>query len=198
MKKRKRILLLLLIFAIIFTCCFFGSKNLKDAMNIFAHTNGNAMLSMDMQNALYEQLSKKSGSYITVTKDSSERITAVQIHSIELSLLASELTVFLLDQLQNYKNDAFGIPLGNLTSSALFSGRGPLIPVKPVVAGNIASELQSTLQNSGINQTLHRVAIHFVMTVQYLSPVHNATDTIAFDIVIAETLIVGEVPIYRD
>lgn len=198
MKKIKRFLIFIVTIALLFAVFSYTSDNLKDAMGIFAKTKGNTLLSLDLQNALYSHLNENASSYITISKDASERITAIQIHSLELSLLASELTVQLLDLLRDYQNAEFGIPIGNLTSSALLSGRGPSIPVKPVATGNIANEIQSTLQSAGINQTLHRVVLHFVATIRYISPIQEYTDTISFDIVIAETLVVGDVPIYRD
>lgn len=195
MKKYRRLFLLFLIAALLLYGCTVFSRRLEQAMKIFAQTTGNAMLSLTLQNALYQEIRDKAGTYVTVERDASGRVTAIQIHSTELSLLASELTVRMLAELRDYQNDSFGVPLGNLTSTALLSGRGPLIHVRPVSTGNIASELKSTMDSAGINQTLHRVFLHFSVTVNYLAPLESYMDTITFDLLIAETLIVGEVPI---
>ncbi len=199
MKKWKRVLVPLLLLLLLAGIGFSFSARLKKAMITFAQTEGNATLSLTLQNALYHRLSEQENEYVTVVKDASDRVTAIQIHAVALSLLASELTVQLLAELRDFENGTFGIPLGNLSGMALLSGRGPLIPVKPVSAGNAASEIKSTLESAGINQTLHRVQLHFVVTVKYLAPLEAYTDTIYIDLTIAETLVVGEVPIlYRD
>ncbi len=199
MKKCKRIIFLVLLVSLLIAGGITFSARLKESMSIFAQSKGNTMLSLEFQNALYQHLSENPEEYVTVVRDASDRVTAIQIHSVSLSLLSSELSVRLLEVLRNYESAEFGIPLGNLTSTALLSGKGPLIHVKPVSAGNIASELQSHLESAGINQTLHRVVLHFIVAVNYLSPLEAYTDTISFDIVIAETLVVGEVPIlYRE
>ena len=194
-KKFKRLLLLFLLLAMLLYSISIFSVRLEEAMKIFAQTTGNTMLSLTLQNALYQQIREREEEYVTVERDASGRVTAIRIHSTELSLLASELTVTMLAELRDYQNDTFGIPLGNLTSNALLSGRGPLIRVRPVSAGNIANELKSTMESAGINQTLHRVSLHFSVTVNYLAPLESCMDTISFDLLIAETLIVGEVPI---
>ena len=194
-KKYKCLFLLFLTVALLLYGCAVFSKRLEQAMKAFAQTAGNAMLSLTLQNALYQEIRDRAEEYVTVERDASGRVTAVRIHSTELSLLASELTVRLLAELRNYRNDTFGIPLGNLTSTALLSGRGPLIHVRPISAGNVAYELKSTLDSAGINQTLHRVFLHFSVTVNYLAPLESCMDTVSFDLLIAETLIVGEVPI---
>lgn len=199
MKKYKRLLLLTILISLLFYSFSAFSVRLKQAMQTFAQTTGNATLSLALQNALYQQLSEAAEEYVTVERDAAARVTAIRVHSSALSLLASELTIRMLEELRNFQSDAFGIPLGNLTSNALLSGRGPLIHVQPVSAGNIANELRSTMESAGINQTLHRVAIHFTVAINYLAPLESCMDTISFDILIAETLIVGEVPIlYRE
>lgn len=194
-KKYRRLFLLFLTVALLLYSCSVFSKRLEQAMKTFVQTNGNAMLSLTLQEALYQEIRDKAEEYVAVERDASGRVTAIQIHSTELSLLASQLTVRMLEVLRDYRNDSFGIPIGNLTSTALLSGRGPLIHVRPVSAGNIANELKSTLDSAGINQTLHRVFLHFSVTVNYLAPLESCMDTISFDLLIAETLIVGEVPI---
>lgn len=198
MKKYKKRLLLLLLALAIAICGTSASDGLNDAMEIFAQTKGGAMLTADLQNVLYQKLSQSEKEYVTVSRDGTERVTSIQIHSVALSLLSSEMTVLLLEEMDSFKHDDFGIPLGNLTSSAFFSDRGPLIPVRPVLLGTVASEIRSTVESSGINQTLHRVAIRFVVTVRYLAPLTDFIDTLTFEILISETLVVGDVPIYRD
>lgn len=196
-KMRCRFMLCCLLVVLVAGGYVFSSR-LESAMHTFASTKGNALLTLELQNSLYDRLQGKTEEYVHVTRDANERIASVQIDSVGISLLASELTMTLLDTVQNYQNTDFGIPLGNLTGSALLSGHGPLIPVRPVAAGNVASEMQSSLTAAGINQTLHRVSLHFVVAISYLAPLENCTESLSFDIVLAETLIVGEVPIlYR-
>lgn len=195
MKKWKRLLLLFLILTLLTCGGTLFSRRLESAMKTFTQSSGSAMLSLALQQALYGEISERAEEYVTVEQDASGRITAVRVHSDALSLLASELTVVLLETLRDYDGTGFGVPLGNLTGSALLSGRGPLIPVRPVSAGNVASELRSTLESAGINQTLHRVALHFTVAVNYLAPLESCMDTLSFDVYIAETLVVGEVPI---
>ena len=104
----------------------------------------------------------------------------------------------LLEELKEYKSDGFGIPLGNLTSVAYFSGKGPVIPVTAVTLGTVANRVETELTSTGINQTLHRVTIRYAVTIRYLSPLREYVDTLNLEVLIAETLVVGDVPIYKD
>ena len=172
--------------------------NMESEMKIFAETKGKTTLSMELQNALYGYMENDDGNYVEITKDASNRITAIHIHSIPLSLLSSRLTMVLLEELKEYKSDGFGIPLGNLTSVAYFSGKGPVIPVTAVTLGTVANRVETELTSTGINQTLHRVTIRYAVTIRYLSPLREYVDTLNLEVLIAETLVVGDVPIYKD
>ena len=198
MRKRSVLFAILILFLLLglLTAYLFG--NMKKEMKIFVDTKGKAALSLTLQNALYGHMQKQDGNYVEVAKDTSNRITSIHIHSIPLSQLATEMNLLLLDELGQYESDGFGIPIGNLTSVAFLSGKGFLIPVKAVTLGTIASEVHTELTSTGINQTLHKVTIRFAVTVRYLSPLHEVVDTLYFEVLIAETLVVGEVPIYKD
>lgn len=198
MKKCKIVILLFLITCLVFSTTGFLHRQMINALGAFAETKGNASLSLALQNDLYQYLREKEDMYLTIHYDLSERITAISIHSDKVTLLASEMSIRLLSTLDSYESSAFGIPIGNLTGSVLLSGKGPSISVRPIAIGNIGYEMQSSLQSAGINQTLHKVSIHFVLSVRYLTPIDAYSDTLSFDIVLAETLVVGDVPIYRD
>ncbi|MBQ8324379.1 MAG: sporulation protein YunB [Clostridia bacterium] len=198
MKKRNIAICLFLCMGILTGSILYTLSGMEREMKIFVATKGKTVLSTTLQNALYECVNEEGGNYVEVAKDPSNHISSIHIHSIPLSLLASRLTLVLLEELEQYESDGFGIPLGNLTSVAFLSGKGPLIPVKAVALGTVASEVQTELTSTGINQTLHRVSIRFAVTVRYLSPLREHIDTLYLEVLIAETLIVGEVPIYKD
>lgn len=198
MKKLKRILALCLMLCLIAMLLLTARTRFKSALQLFAETSGNTKLTQTLQNAMYRQMHDRNGEYLTIHYDSTERISAISIHSEAISVLASEMTMTLLDALENFDDSAFGIPIGNLTNSVLLSGKGPLIPLRPIALGHIANEIQSQLESSGINQTLHRILIRFTVAIRYLAPIEQVADTITIDLVVAETLVVGDVPIYRD
>ncbi len=198
MKKRRWILILLVFFLTAGIIIAYLISNMDREMKLFAETKGKTTLALVLQNALYDYMKNEDGNYVEIAKDASNRITSIHIHSIPLSLLASRLTVILLEELEEYKSDGFGIPLGNLTSVAYFSGKGPVIPVTAVTLGTVAHTVDTELTSTGINQTLHRVSIRYAVTIRYLSPLHEYVDSMTLEVLIAETLVVGDVPIYKD
>ncbi len=86
------------------------------------------------------------------------------------------------------------IPIGTLLGNDFTRGRGPKIPLLVELRGNVYTEVTSDLSGAGINQTLHRIILKVKTSVYVVIPGYNTSTDLETDFVIAETVIVGEVP----
>ena len=60
--------------------------------------------------------------------------------------------------------------------------------------GNVETELVSQFSHAGINQTLHRIYLNVNCKVTILTPFDTIEQSITNQVLIAEAVIVGEVP----
>jgi len=60
--------------------------------------------------------------------------------------------------------------------------------------GNVETDLVSQFSQSGINQTLHRIYLNVNCTVTILTPFDTIEQSITNQVLIAEAVIVGDVP----
>lgn len=81
-----------------------------------------------------------------------------------------------------------------LPGTKILSGRGPDIPIKMATVGNVETELISQFSQAGINQTLHRIYLNVSCNVTILTPFDSIEDNITNQVLLAEAVIVGEVP----
>jgi len=87
-----------------------------------------------------------------------------------------------------------GIPLGSLFLPELFSGKGPVIPVHILSIRNSDATFASNFSQGGINQTLHQLIMLVSVDVAILVLGQTGSFTINSEVVVAETVIVGDVP----
>jgi hypothetical protein len=87
-----------------------------------------------------------------------------------------------------------GIPLGSLFLPELLSGRGPNIPVEIMAIRNSDAFFSSEFTEAGINQTLQQLNMHVNVDVTILVLGKTEIFTISSQVVVAETIIVGDVP----
>ena len=86
------------------------------------------------------------------------------------------------------------IPIGNLLGSSLLLGRGPDIPVDITMLSSSRVDFKNELVSAGINQTKHQMKLDVVIDIDVIMPWRTVSTQVVSEILIAETVIVGQVP----
>ena len=87
-----------------------------------------------------------------------------------------------------------GIPIGSLILPELFSGKGVHIPVLIHSIRNSDASFSSNFTEAGINQTLQQLTMEVLVDVTVLVLGQTESFTVTSHVVVAETVIVGQVP----
>ena len=62
------------------------------------------------------------------------------------------------------------------------------------MAGNINTDLRSEFISQGINQTVHRIYLQIECEVNILTPINTLQESISNQVLLAENVIVGQIP----
>ncbi len=127
-------------------------------------------------------------------KDLDGRITALKTNMSEVNRLKTDILNIINDEILALSTDDLGIPLGSLFLPELLSGRGPNIPVQILSIRNSDASFSSNFTEAGINQTLQQMNMHVSVDVAVLVLGQTNSFTISSQVVVAETIIVGDVP----
>ena len=127
-------------------------------------------------------------------KDLDGRITALKTNIGEVNRLKTDILNIINDEILALDNSDLGIPLGSLFLPEFLSGKGPAIPVHILSIRNSDANFQSAFTQAGINQTLHQVTMEVSVDVAVLVLGSTTSFTMTSEVVVAETVIVGDVP----
>ena len=127
-------------------------------------------------------------------KDLDGRITALKTNMSEVNRLKTAILNIINDEILAMDTSALGIPLGNLILPEFLSDRGPEIPVHILSIRNSDGAFTSAFSEAGINQTLHKLTMEVSVDVAILVLGKTLSFTVASQVVVAETIIVGRVP----
>lgn len=127
-------------------------------------------------------------------KDLNGRITALKTNMSEVNRLKTDTLNLINDEILAMDASELGIPLGNLVIPELFSGKGPVIPVSIISIRNSDASFFSTFTEAGINQTLQRIIMDVCVDVSVLVLGRTDSFAVSSQVVVAETVIVGQVP----
>jgi len=127
-------------------------------------------------------------------KDLDGRITALKTNMSEVNRLKTDVLNIINDEILALDQSDIGIPVGSLFLPELFSGKGPAIPVRILSIRNSDANFVSSFSQAGINQTLHRLNMEVSIDVAVLVLGETSSFTMSSEVVVAETIIVGQVP----
>lgn len=122
------------------------------------------------------------------------RITALKTNMSEVNRLKTDILNLINDEILALSTDDLGIPLGSLILPEFLSGRGPSIPIQIMSIRNSDASFSSDFTEAGINQTLQQLNMHVSVDVTILVLGKTESFTISSQVVVAETIIVGDVP----
>ena len=127
-------------------------------------------------------------------KDLDGRITALKTNMSEVNRLKTDILNIINDEILALDTSDIGIPLGSLFLPEILSGKGPAIPVHILSIRNSDANFVSHFSQAGINQTLHRLNMEVSIDVAVLVLGQTSSFTMTSEVVVAETVIVGDVP----
>lgn len=127
-------------------------------------------------------------------KDLNGRITALKTNMSEVNRLKTDILNLINEEILSLDTTDLGIPIGNLFLPELLAGKGPNIPVNIISIRNSDASFSSEFTEAGINQTLQRLLMEVIVDVSVLVLGQTTSFTVSSQVVVAETIIVGQVP----
>ena len=127
-------------------------------------------------------------------KDLNGRITALKTNMAEVNRLKTDILNIINDEILRHDSEHLGVPLGSLIFPEFLSGRGPEIPVSILSIRNSDAGFHSYFSEAGINQTLQQLTMDVSVDVTILVLGQTDEFTVSSQVVVAETIIVGDVP----
>lgn len=127
-------------------------------------------------------------------KDINGRITALKTNIGEVNHLKTDILNIINGKILALDAADIGVPIGSLFLPEFFSGKGFAIPVHILAIRNSDATFSSNFLQAGINQTLHQLVMEVSVDAAVLVLGETSTFQVSSQIVVAETVIVGEVP----
>ncbi|MFT3951366.1 MAG: sporulation protein YunB [Oscillospiraceae bacterium] len=134
------------------------------------------------------------GDFVKVSKNADGAVTSIESNMLAVNLLQNEIASSINDRLSDTSHDTVKIASGTLIGANLLSGRGPDVTLKIHQTGSVEVHLHSTLTSAGINQTVHRITLTVSVEMSAVIPSYTTYVDVNTDYVLAETVIVGDVP----
>lgn len=161
-------------------------------------TNEARIKSIDTINSVIMEDMKEDGvtysDLIDVKRGSDGSVLAITTNMVKMNELKAKIISTVQKDLGGDSDTRMGVPIGTLIGGDLFHGRGPDVPLRLTLSGNVTADFNSTFQSAGINQTRHQIYLDVHTSVYSFLPGFDTTTDVDTNMLVAETVIVGAVP----
>lgn len=189
---RRLVLVVLLLLALYLLI----QKSLTGVILDTAHAKAYA-LAVDTMNAAVRQSMGGGVAYeelIAVRTDAQGRVTMLQANTARMNELASSVALSAQEALAEDAAPRVSVPLGAALRVPFLSSLGPKIRVSITPVGAVSASFHTEFEAAGINQTRHKIYLQLHAAVQLVLPTGAQPVAVDTQMLIAESIIVGEVP----
>ncbi len=196
MKFNKSFVLFLLIVILVFTILFnIYYRSLKptikslteDQVKILALKTSNNAVKNVVKGIKYNDL-------MTLEKDNNGKITSLSANVEKMNEISSDVVLSIQEEFEKYNENYIRLPVSSFTGMSILSGHGIRLKIKTLPLGISSAKFISTFDKSGINQTRHKITLEISTKIETIAPLFTDTYEYKNEIVIAETVIMGDIP----
>lgn len=150
-----------------------------------------------INDSVYTQLEDENFSYselVTLVYNEDNTVSSIESNMVNINKLKAKITKSVNDELTKLDDHDLSISLGTISGFTSFYNQGPMIPVTLRPEGYVETALISSFESAGINQTLHRILVEINVDISAIVPGYTSSATVETQFVVAETVIIGNVP----
>ncbi len=195
MKIKRSFVLFVIIISIVFICILVCKKSLEptiqklceeDAVVMARKTSNKAVLE-NIKDINYEDL-------VTIKQDGNARVNAIIANTTLMNKIINNVINTIDEEFKAYEENYINIPVSSFFGINFFAGSSIKMKTKTILVGNVTCDIKSTFESVGINQTKHRIYFEVKTITETIAPLFCKTQEYTNTIMIAETVIVGEIP----
>lgn len=133
--------------------------------------------------------------FLSPVYDKSGGVTGYMINAEAVASAEAEICSEILSELKKKETVTVKIPSGSLTDVKFFSGKGIPVAFKSHLTSSVVTNTESSVESVGINHTLYTAKLTICVTCELLISGKSEKFTMDFSKVLAERIIIGEVPL---
>lgn len=195
-KKRGKIAVILLTLTILVSIIFVHTRiklKIEEISTHYCKITVSEIINQSVSKVLNENNIEYSD-LVSELYDENNNITSVKVKTNQLNFIQTQILSEINSQLSNISRNKIEIPIGTVSGSYFFSGRGPEIEIKFLPSGSVSSEMKSDFSSAGINQSCHKIVMNITAEMTAVFPSGNSKTSVDVNCIIAETIIVGDIP----
>lgn len=194
-KLPKKVYNLLYIILLFFIIGIFVVKSVTPTFNTLCSDKAKSLAIITTNEETTNAIKQyKYSDFVIIHKDEKGNVLMLESNMKNINNVTSDVAYKIQNSINNTKDEDITISLGSFTGISILSGRGIKVPIRISTIGNVKTNIKSEFISQGINQTLHRLYLEIECQINVLTPFNTITEEITNQLILAENVIVGEIP----
>ena len=188
---------LLSVAMIVFIALLKTEKNIKPVAELQAEHIAQKTAAQVIEKTVSDYLEANRFTYsdfAAVLYDNEKKVSAIETLPYNINKVQSELGALINNNLEKSSHKSTDIPVGSLMNSNILAGKGPKINIKVSPVGSAQIKIKNDFSSAGLNQTCHRISAVINVKMTSSVPLYSFDTSTDFEFVLAENVIVGNVP----
>lgn len=196
-KKKKMRIILSIVLVFIFSIMFYYFKVVCPIVVKLSEEKIRSLSTIVISESVGEVMNGKNLNYndiVHITYSSENKIKLIEVDTVNVNMIIRDITKVVQKKFDILSSHGINIALGTFTGIPFLYGVGPDVKVKLVPVGTINTDISSSFNSEGINQTLHKIYFNISGMVGMILPAQTHNFVTELDVLICESVIVGDVP----
>ncbi len=195
MKKTifKRWISLLITAVIISAAAFiYTDISLRPLIREYARSQSVILLNSAVSKSMSNVLKKEKFTYSdlsVINRSGDGNVQSIEIDTLNMNRIVSEIIDDVQKNISGDEDFIISVPFGTLTGNHYLIGK-----IKTKISAPMFTDTESRFLEAGINQSLHQITLTIKSNIYILMPLYRAEEVISGTYIIAETVIVGDIP----
>ena len=194
--QKKWIILAAVLAAVIGVFVFFH-KNVAGMLYSLSEATVRAAATEAVNDAVSQTLRWNNVDYnklVTVTRGEDDRVLSLEADAQSVNLLARQTVTLSMANLSEACGEGVKVPIGVFTGIEFLAGFGPRVTFQIIPIGSVSCDFRSSFDTAGLNQTLHSIYMDVTAAVSVVMPSKTEEISVVTQVLICESVIVGEIP----
>lgn len=131
---------------------------------------------------------------VKIIKSDDGKSSILKTDIVTLNQIISDIAIEIQNEINEIRKQNVEIPIGALVGNKYFAGFGPKVKIRIIPAGDIITDIKTEFKAAGINQTVYRIYLNLECNISILTSYKTINTTINNQVLLVETVVVGEVP----
>lgn len=187
----------LILFALLIAVVIFFEYQAVPFQRKYINTQAKIISNDAITKAVNEVIQKYNYSYSDITEinyDSNGRVVSISTNPKTINELKVAMNEAVQKEIETVTDADVSLNIGAFTELSLLSSWGPKVTFDFTFIGSFNSEIVSSFESTGINQTIHHIKFVVNANIITLSPDYSDGINYTTDFEIAQSVIVGELP----